>query len=87
MLHNLDICASYHAKQYGTLLQKAAFVSARDTPSVERFAGMLSRGAPSPASRSEDVRLVRDPVLSDKTLTDTTGACWRQSQGAARVLL
>lgn len=36
------------------------------------------------STRPDNVALVRDPVLSDKTLTDTGGACWKQSEGACR---
>ena len=71
---------SYLAKEYGTLLQKAVFVSGRDTPSIERFAGILG-DASTPAVRPDGVRLVRDPVLSDQAFTDTDGTCWRQSSG------
>lgn len=71
---------SYRAKEYAMLLQKAAFVSGRDNSTVERLAQMVGQGA-HPGVTPEDVRLVRDPVLSDKTLTDTSGACWTQSTG------
>ena len=71
---------SYHAKEYSTLLQKAAFVSGRDTPSIERFAGILGDDS-TPAVRPDGVHLVRDPVLSDQAFTDTDGTCWRQSTG------
>eukprot|EP00752_Nemacystus_decipiens_P010080 g8982.t1 len=76
----MGVGASYRAKQYRTLLQKAVFVSGRDTTTTERFATILAKAA-SPALRPEDVRLVRDPVLSDEEFTDNTGSCWRQSKG------
>lgn len=71
---------SYHAKEYSALLKKAVFVSGRDTTTVERFSDILNRSV-NPAVWPGDVRLVRDPVLSDTTLTDNTGSCWKQSQG------
>lgn len=56
-------------------------MSGRDPTSVERLVSILSTGV-HPAVRPGDVWLVKDPVLSDKALTDTTGACWGQSSGA-----
>eukprot|EP00903_Cladosiphon_okamuranus_P011257 g10615.t3 len=76
----MGVGANHRAKEFSALLQKAVFVSGRDTPSVERFASVL-RGARTPALKPGDVQLVRDPVLCDKALTDTTGVCWRQSSG------
>eukprot|EP00903_Cladosiphon_okamuranus_P011259 g10617.t1 len=75
----MGVGANYHAKEYSTLLRKAVFVSGRDTPSIERFASILNSTA-TPATRPGNVRLVRDPVLSDMELTDTNGDCWMQSQ-------
>eukprot|EP00903_Cladosiphon_okamuranus_P011247 g10611.t1 len=76
----MGVGANYRAKGYSTLLRKAVFVSGRDTPSIERFAGILNSTA-TPATRPDKVRLVRDPVLSDMELTDPDGDCWMQSQG------
>lgn len=55
-------------------------MSGRDTPSVERFTTILGEAA-TPVVRPDDVQFVRDPVLCDRALTDTTGICWRQSAG------
>eukprot|EP00752_Nemacystus_decipiens_P010078 g8980.t2 len=74
----MGVDANHRAKHDGKLLQKAAFVSGRDIRSVQRLAHVLSNVA-SPTVMPGDVRLMRDPVLSDKEFTDTTGACWTQS--------
>lgn len=67
------------------LLEKAVFVSGRDVTSINSFSELLRRGD-RPLVLPEDVALVRDPVLSDNTLTDTQGTCWKQSEGAFRIL-
>ncbi|CAM9285887.1 unnamed protein product [Ectocarpus fasciculatus] len=71
---------SYRAKKYATLIEKAVFVSGRDTNSIDAFSNLL-RKSKGPVVQPEDVALVRDPVLSDKILTDTKGTCWKQSEG------
>lgn len=63
------------------LIGKARFVSGRDVSSVERFSSVLKSGKDT-VVQPKDVALVRDPVLSDKTLSDTAGKCWKQSEGA-----
>lgn len=70
----------HRAKAYTTLAERAVFVSGRDAYSTRVLAGVL-RDSEDPMVQPDDVVLVRDPVLSDKTLTDTTGACWKQSEG------
>lgn len=77
-------CFSYRAKKYATLVEKAVFVSGRDTGSIDAFSNLL-RKSKGPVVQPEDVALVRDPVLSDKMLTDTKGTCWKQSEGVRRV--
>lgn len=42
---------------------------------------MLRRGEA--LVRPGDIAVVRDPVLSDDTLTDTEGTCWKQSEGSS----
>ncbi|CAM9460321.1 unnamed protein product [Ectocarpus sp. 8 AP-2014] len=71
---------SSRAKKYATLVEKAVFVSGRDTDSIDAFSNLL-RKSKGPVVQPEDVALVRDPVLSDKMLTDTKGTCWKQSEG------
>ncbi|CAB1098846.1 unnamed protein product [Ectocarpus sp. CCAP 1310/34] len=68
------------AKNYATLVEKAVFVSGRDTDSIDALSNLL-RKSKGPVVQPEDVALVRDPVLSDKMLTDTKGTCWKQSEG------
>lgn len=72
---------SYMAKRTSSLLEKAIFVSGRDTPSVNAFSDVLEHGE-SPMVQPGGVALVRDPVLSDSMFTDTEGTCWKQSEGA-----
>ena len=55
-------------------------MSGRDAASVDALSAMLRRSH-NPVVRPGGVALVRDPVLSDGTLTDTEGTCWKQSQG------
>lgn len=74
------VASSYTAKESSTLIEKAVFVSGRDTTSVKAFASVLNRSA-NPVIQPKDVELVRDPVLSDKMLSDTEGKCWKQSEG------
>ncbi|CAM9462535.1 unnamed protein product, partial [Hapterophycus canaliculatus] len=73
--------ASRHrAKIYATLAERAVFVSGRDAISTSVLAGVL-RDSKDPKVQPNDVALVHDPVLSDTTLTDTQGTCWKQSEG------
>ncbi|CAM9193464.1 unnamed protein product [Ectocarpus sp. 13 AM-2016] len=72
--------SSNRAKKYSTLVEKAVFVSGRDTDSIDAFSSLL-RKSKGPVVQPGDVALVRDPVLSDKMLTDTKGTCWKQSEG------
>lgn len=69
-----------------TLLGKASFVSGRDASSVDALSSMLRTGK-HPATTPGGVALVRDPVLSDQTLTDTEGRCWKQSEGVSSDIL
>ncbi len=57
-------------------------MSGRDASSVDALSGTLRR-CKHPVTTPEGVALVRDPVLSDQTLTDTKGACWKQSEGVS----
>lgn len=72
---------SHQSKRYNKLLQKSAFVSGRDSTAIEALASVL-REDPNPLVRPENVQRIRDPVLSDKMLTDKEGTCWKQSEGA-----
>ncbi|CAM9695268.1 unnamed protein product, partial [Scytosiphon promiscuus] len=77
----LGVGASRHrAKTYATLAERAVFVSGRDAISTSVLAGVL-RDSRDPVVQPDDVGLVHDPVLSDLTLTDTKGTCWKQSEG------
>lgn len=73
---------SYMAKHDQILINKAVFVSGRDDVSVSALSNVL-RIAEDPVVSPDDVQLVRDPVLSDKMLSDTDGKCWQQSNGEA----
>lgn len=55
-------------------------MSGRDDSSTTRFTSVL-KACGDPTVKPEDVRLVRDPVLSDEAFTDTDGDCWKQSKG------
>ncbi|CAM9316275.1 unnamed protein product [Ectocarpus fasciculatus] len=76
----MGVGASYRAKSYGTLLSKAVFVSGRDEVSIKTFKSVLGRD-PNATVAPDDVALVRDPVLSDKLLSDKEGRCWKRSAG------
>ncbi|CAM9922247.1 unnamed protein product [Ectocarpus sp. 4 AP-2014] len=77
----MGVGASNVANHYKVLVDKAAFVSGRDERSIDAFTSLLQKSGDRSLLKPEDVALVRDPVLSDKMLTDTDGTCWRQSQG------
>lgn len=72
---------SFAANDCSVLIEKASFVSGRDILSIERLSSVLSNHKDTTV-QPKDVALVRDPVLSDKTLSDTEGKCWKQSEGA-----
>ncbi|CAN0183456.1 unnamed protein product [Ectocarpus sp. 6 AP-2014] len=76
----MGVGASYRAKAYSKLLSKAVFVSGRDETSINTFKSVLGRD-PNAAVAPDDVALVRDPVLSDKMLSDKEGNCWKRSAG------
>lgn len=76
---------SLTAKRHATLLQKASFVSGRDATSTQALADVLRLGES--VVQPDDVALVRDPVLSDKSFSDREGRCWKQSEGASRLRL
>ncbi|CAN0377064.1 unnamed protein product, partial [Ectocarpus sp. 12 AP-2014] len=61
------------------LLHKAVFEPGRDAVSRRVLSSMLRRGEA--LVRPGDIAVVKDPVLSDETLTDTEGTCWKQSEG------
>ena len=67
-------------KENNSLAEKALFVSGRDVTSIKAFSEVLKH-CETPVVLPEDVALVRDPVLSDKALSDTEGTCWRQTEG------
>lgn len=75
------LCRSYRAKKYGALLERAVFVSGRDVTSIKCLSSVLQLSK-SPLVQPNDVAFVRDTVLSDSTLTDTDGTCWKQSEGS-----
>ncbi|CAM9695197.1 unnamed protein product [Scytosiphon promiscuus] len=79
----LGVGASHKVKQFSTLLRKASFLSGRDASSTEALSSMLL-GGDAAFARPDNVALVRDPVLSDSTLTDTEGQCWKQSEGECK---
>lgn len=56
------------------------FVSGRDETSIKTFKSVLGRD-PKSTVAPDDVALVRDPVLSDKLLSDKEGSCWKRSAG------
>lgn len=60
-------------------------MSGRDATSVKSFSSVLQRTR-NPAVEPKDVELVRDPVLSDKMLSDTKGKCWKQSEGGGQLV-
>ncbi|CAN0182794.1 unnamed protein product [Ectocarpus sp. 6 AP-2014] len=76
----MGVGASYRAKAYSKLLSKAVFVSGRDETSINTFKSVLGRD-PNATVAPDDVALVRDPVLSDKMLSDKEGSCWKRSAG------
>ncbi|CBJ48453.1 hypothetical protein Esi_0002_0275 [Ectocarpus siliculosus] len=61
------------------LLHTAVFEPGRDAVSRRVLSSMLRRGEA--LVRPGDIAVVRGPVLSDETLTDTEGTCWKQSEG------
>ncbi|CAM9773752.1 unnamed protein product, partial [Hapterophycus canaliculatus] len=76
----LGVGASYRAKKYGELLEKATFVSGRDITSIKCLSSVLMLSK-APLVQPDEVAFVRDTVLSDKSLSDTEGTCWKQSEG------
>ncbi|CBJ28751.1 conserved unknown protein [Ectocarpus siliculosus] len=76
----MGVGASSRAMIYSKLLSKAVFVSGRDETSIQTFKSMLGRD-PNATVAPDDVALVRDPVLSDKMLSDKEGSCWKRSAG------
>eukprot|EP00904_Undaria_pinnatifida_P001181 jgi/Undpi1/11063/HiC_scaffold_30.g13361.m1 len=76
----MGVGASYRVKENNSLAEKALFVSGRDVTSIKAFSEVLKH-CETPVVLPEDVALVRDPVLSDKALSDTEGTCWRQTEG------
>lgn len=62
------------------IVRRADFVSGRDGKSVAALSTLLRslEGVRVPPSQ---VRVVRDPVLSDQYLTDTNGSCWKERLG------
>ncbi|CAM9950993.1 unnamed protein product, partial [Sphacelaria rigidula] len=70
---------SYLAREGAALIRKAVFVSGRDKVSVNALRNVL-RASENPVVKPEEVQLVRDPVLSDRTLSDLDGKCWKQSE-------
>lgn len=56
-------------------------MSGRDVTSVKCLSSVLQLSK-SPVVLPDDVAFVRDTVLSDKSLSDTEGNCWKQSEGA-----
>ncbi|CAN0062451.1 unnamed protein product [Scytosiphon promiscuus] len=75
----LGVGASYRAKKYGALLERATFISGRDITSIKCLSSVLMLSK-DPVVQSNDVAFVRDTVLSDKSLSDTEGTCWKQSE-------
>lgn len=61
-------------------------MSGRDETSINAFKSVLGR-EPNATVAPDDVALVRDPVLSDKMLSDKEGSCWKRSAGEHRWLL
>ncbi|CAM9490254.1 unnamed protein product [Scytosiphon promiscuus] len=69
--------ASEDARVSAPIIRRANFLSGRDEKSVRELSALVSE-LENTRSRPEDVRRVRDPVLSDSYFTDFHGKCWRE---------
>lgn len=59
------------------IIRRADFLSGRDDKSVRELSALVGE-LDNARSHPEDVKRVRDPVLSDSYFTDIDGKCWRE---------
>ncbi|CAM9181555.1 unnamed protein product, partial [Hapterophycus canaliculatus] len=71
--------ASEEARVSAPIIRRADFLSGRDEKSVRELSALVHE-LDNTRSRPENVRRVRDPVLSDSYFTDFHGKCWRERE-------